>query len=299
MDKIRALEYFISVAESGSFSKAAKAIGVPASSISRRIQDLEADLGATLLHRTTRVVSLTEIGSLYLEQIRPAMASLEYADEIIGDQSSTPSGMLRITASPGYGGLKLLPAIKKLRLRYPELIIDLELTDHIASLASADVDIAIRVTAEPPERAVARKITDNEYILTASPNYIDRYGMPESLNELNSHMTLLYRGPGRVIHWQANTKFGWKECRAKPVFISNLGDVLVREAVEGAGLALLPRWGIQTHLTANELVSITLSDATLSVSRNLSSGVYLLYHRPKYGLAKIKASVDFLLSELR
>jgi len=112
---MRALEYFLEVAETGSFGKSAKAFGVPASSISRAIQNLEAELGATLLYRTTRVVKLTELGALYLEQVRPAISSVANADEMLREQPHAPSGLLRITSTPGYGGFCLMPALTKLR----------------------------------------------------------------------------------------------------------------------------------------------------------------------------------------
>ena len=101
MDKLRALHYLVKVADTLSFSRAARAFGVPASSISRRITDLEALLGIDLLHRTTRTVRLTEAGALYLEQVRPGLAQLDDADELVGQRSSTPSGTLRISAMPG------------------------------------------------------------------------------------------------------------------------------------------------------------------------------------------------------
>lgn len=298
MDRLRSIESFIKVADLGSFSAAAKAIGAPASSISRRIQDLEAELGATLLHRTTRVVRLTELGSLFLEQVRPAIMALDYAEALVTDQPSSPSGLLRMTASPSYGEFRLLPAVRKLRTRYPELVVDVELTDHLSDLSRDEVDIAVRMTAMPPERAIARKLTGNSFCLVASRSYLDAFGRPERLVDLADHRVLLYRGPGRVVFWQAKTSDGWVEVRSSPAFICNVGKELVAEACDGKGLALFPRWGIQDHLTTGTLEAITLEDANLALSRDDESGVYLLYHQPRYRLNKIRAAVDFLTAEL-
>ena len=124
MDRLRAIEYFAKVAQLESFTAAARALGVPASSISRRVRDLEASLGTALLNRTTRKVSLTELGSVYLHQVSPALQALDHADDLIADRSSDPSGLLRITANPGYGRLLLMPAIHKLRRTYPNLVIE-------------------------------------------------------------------------------------------------------------------------------------------------------------------------------
>ncbi|MFT5997380.1 MAG: DNA-binding transcriptional LysR family regulator, partial [Glaciecola sp.] len=117
MDKLRALKYFLEVAETGSFSGAAKVLGVPASSVSRRIQDLEVQLGALLIQRSTRVVQMTELGALYLEQISPAIQALDDADNLIEQHSDIPSGVLKISAIPGYGRFCLEPALAKLRKR--------------------------------------------------------------------------------------------------------------------------------------------------------------------------------------
>jgi len=298
MDKLRAIKYFLKVSETGSFSRAAKALGVPASSVSRRIQDLEKELGAVLFHRSTRLVKLTELGQLYLEQIDPAVTSLEDANEIIKQHAQSPSGNLRITASPGYGRFKLMPVLRKLKVLYPDIVLDVELTDKVINLTQNQVDIAIRATATPPERTVAHKISNNEFVLVASSSYLKKHGTPKTLADLHKHKTLLYRGPDGILHWQAKTQSGWEEPLTQATFISNEGETLVQEVLEGAGIGLIPKWGVKENIEKRELIQISLEDATLSVTRSENSGIYLLYHRPKYSIQKIKTAVDFLISEL-
>lgn len=298
MDRLRAIGYFIKVADLGSFTAAAQATGVPASSISRRIKDLEKDLGVSLLHRTTRVVRLTELGSFYLEHVRSGVKSLDYAQDLIKDRAASPSGLLRMTATPGYGRLLLMPAVKKLRRKFPDLVVDVDLSDQLSDLAGNEVDIAVRATAAPPDRAIARKLTDENYVLVASRTYLDRHGIPKSLSDLREHRTILYRGPGRIIHWQAKTNDGWVEAKTNPAFVCNVGRQLVEEAADGTGLALVPKWGVESELADGTLISVSLPDAELSLTRLASPGVYLLYHRPKYRLNKIRATVDFLIDEL-
>ena len=298
MDRLRAIHYFIKVADLGSFTAAARAIGVPASSVSRRIQDLEADLGTSLLHRTTRRVRLTELGAVYLAQARPALKALDYAEQAIQDQPSAPSGYLRITANPGYGRLRLLPALKKLRAFYPDLIVDIELTDQVYNLANHEVDIAIRATAELPDRAIARKLADSRMVLVASPDYLKEHGTPETLEDLKFHKTLVYRGPQRVIDWHARTEDGWQEIQTNPTFICNIGRELVEEALAGRGIGLFFAWGVVDELASGQLLEVTIDGAELSITRVEESGIYLLYNQPKYRLNKIKTTVDFLLDEL-
>ena len=298
MDKLRALEYFLRVSETSSFSQAAEMLDVPASSVSRRIQDLENLLGISLFHRSTRVVKLTELGTLYLEQIRPAMAALTLADEVVGQHAETPSGVLKITVAPDYGQFRLLPALTRLRERYPKIICDVELTDEITSLTQNDVDIAIRATASLPDRAVARKLADGKFVMVASPYYLDLHGVPRTVADLQGHKALLFRRPQGLLYWQAKMADGWHELRLPPAFISNQGAALLDEAIAGRGLALIPKWGIMTNLADGSLVEIELDDAEVAASRNENAGIYLLYHRPKYSLTKIRTAVDFLLSEL-
>ncbi|MDA9176089.1 LysR substrate-binding domain-containing protein [Alphaproteobacteria bacterium] len=298
MDQLRAISYFIKVAELGSFAEASKALGVPASSVSRRLQDLEAALGVTLLSRTTRVVKLTELGQIYLDRVRPTINDLRHANELVRNQLSAPKGSLRISAITGYGEYMVVPALRRLRQLYPDLIVDLELTDQLIDLANDDVDIAIRVTAAPPERAIARQLNGNRSVLVASPDYLSQHGIPETLDDLQHHQTLLYRGPDRIVYWQAKTAGGWTEIKTQPAFVCNIGKELRAEAAAGHGLALLPSWGVQPQIDAGHLQAVTLNDGKLHLSRNEQTGTYLLYQQPKYRLTKIKVAVDFLVETL-
>jgi len=298
MDKLRAIKYFLKVSETGSFTRTAKEFGVPASSVSRRIQDLEKDLGAVLLHRSTRLVKLTELGALYLEEISPAVATIENTNEILQQHALKPSGILRVTANPGYGRFRLMPALRKLRKLYPDIVIDVELTDRLVNLSQNPVDIAIRATASPPERTVACKISNNRFVMVASPKYLKAHGVPKSLAELRAHKTLHYRGPNGPLSWYAKTVEGWEELSHSIAFISTEGEALVEEALTGFGIGLIPVWAIGAHLEAGRLIELKLNDTELSISRNDNSGIFLLYHRPKYSIRKIRAAVDFLIAEL-
>ncbi|MEM9841271.1 MAG: LysR family transcriptional regulator [Pseudomonadota bacterium] len=298
MDRLKAIEYFIKTVELGGFTAAAKSLGVPASSVSRRVQDLEETLGTSLLHRTTRAVNLTELGALYLEQVRPALEALAHADDVILDRPTSPTGQLRITAAPTFGTVALLPAVTKLRDAYPDLIVDLELTDHAYNLANNEVDIAIRATADLPERVIARKLVDNNHQLVASPDYLARRGTPRHLADLSQHQAVFYRIPGRIVDWHAKTAHGWRDVQIHRGFVSNISEALLSEVLAGRGFALFPSWGIGPELASGALIPITLRDARLSLSRSEQSGVYLLYNQPKYRLNKIKTTVDFLVREL-
>lgn len=298
MDKVRALRYFLKVAETSSFTLAARAFSVPASSVSRRIRDLEAELKVELFIRSTRVVKLSALGQIYHDQVKDIVSALDNADEFVSQHSKVPSGILRITAMPGYGRLVLEPVLERLRQKYPEIILDVELTDQVSDITKNEVDIAIRATSVLPERAVAKKLSNNRFVLIASPEYLEKNGVPMTTEDLLNHQSLLYRGPNGILHWQAKTKGTWRELRTNPAYISNNGFALMQAAIAGQGIALLPEWGVSLELESGALRTFNIKETRVSVGRVTDSGIYLVYLKPRYGILKIKAAVDFLVGEL-
>jgi DNA-binding transcriptional LysR family regulator len=298
MDKLRALHYLLKVADTLSFSRTAKAFGVPASSISRRIADLEAELGVELLHRTTRTVRLTEVGALYLEQVRRGVAQLNDADDLVGRRGSTPSGTLRISAMPSYGRLLLMPALQDFGERYPDIVLDVHLSDALVDLGRDQIDIAIRGGHLPQERVVARKLDPNRLVLAASPQYLRTMGTPRTLDDLQGHRALMYRGPHAVLKWLGRDEEGWREIPAAPAFISNDGTSLVAMACRHRGLVLLSEWGLKDYLDRGELTEVTL-DQPVSLSRAGEMGIYLLYLQTRYRAPKVRVAVEFLVKRLQ
>ncbi|MEM8608891.1 MAG: LysR family transcriptional regulator [Myxococcota bacterium] len=298
MDRLKALRYFLKVAETASFTDAAKAFSVPASSVSRRIRDLEEQLGVELFHRTTRVVRQTELGLLYERMVQEAVNALDHADHVVSEQSENPSGTLTITSMPGYGRIRLIPALLRFQERYPDVVLDVQMTDQVADLSRGEVDVAIRASSELPERAVARRLTANRFLLVASPGYLAEHGTPSSLRELEDAKTMLYRAPVGILRWKALRDEVWVDVDAQVVLASNDGSLLVEAALLGRGIALIPEWGITHELARGALVEIHLDDAQVSVTQTPNPAIFLLYHRPRYQLQKVRAAVDFLLAEL-
>jgi DNA-binding transcriptional LysR family regulator len=299
MDKLRALHYFLKVVETSNFTKAAKAFDVPVSSMSRRIKGLESALGVELFQRSTRVVRLTEQGSLYYDEVKGAIAALNHADELVSLHTKIPSGTLRITATPGYGEVCLMPVLALFRQQYPDITLDIQLTDQVADITRDQIDIAIRVGVEPEDRVVSRKLSDNKFVLVASPTYLNDHGTPLNLAQLSGHRGLYYRGPNTVFYWQVNVNGEWLQLQNKANIISDHGAGIVKAAVEGDGIALLPEWGIKEQLSDKTLQVINLSDAQVAMARGQETGIYLLYIKPKYQIQKIKVAVDFLITHLR
>lgn len=298
MDKLRAMRYFAAVARTSSFTRAAAMLSVPASSISRRIGDLESELGVALFRRSTRHVGLTELGELYYSHVADVLHSIEQADEVVREQSQAPSGTLRITATPTYAEMRLLPSVSAFRRRYPDIVVDLNLTDEVLDLSGHALDIAIRATARPPDNVVARKLSDNRFQLVASPEFVARSGLPKTLSDLARFRTLHYRTPDRVFRWQALRDGEWTEVESRPAFVSGHAPSLLSAALDGEGIALIQEWAVATEIAEGRLRRIVLEDAQLSVTRTVDPAVYLLFHSPKFRLQKVRVAVDFLLSEL-
>ena len=298
MDQLRALRYFSKLAQTLSFSETADYFRVPSSSVSRRIKDLEENLGIELFLRTTRSVSLTDLGVLYLAEIKTALQTIEIADEMCKAQSISPSGTVRITAMPAYAELYVLPAIDKMRKLYPDLEFDLNITDQTLSLSSNDADIAIRATSDLPEQVVARQLSKHNFILVASPDFINQNGKPQTSDDLNWFPIFMYRTPRGVLNWQAQKNQIWKDIELTPKYVSNHGQSLLESVVSGQGIALLPSWGVAKEISTGQLQEIELKDGRLSTSGDLKMNMYLLYHPPKFQLKKIRLTVDFLYREL-
>ena len=298
MDQLRALRYFSKLAETLSFSETADYFRVPSSSVSRRIKDLEETLGVELFLRTTRSVSLTDLGVLYLTEIKTALQTIDIADEMCKAQSISPSGTVRITAMPGYAELYVLPAIDQMRTIYPDLEFDLNITDQTLSLSSNDADIAIRATSDLPDQVVARRLSKHNFILVASPDFINQNGRPQTSGDLCRFPVFMYRTPQGVLNWQAQKNQTWKDIELTPKYVSNNGQSLLESVVGGQGIALLPSWGVEKEISIGQLEKIELEDGRLSTNGDVKMSMYLLYHPPKFQLKKIRLTIDFLYKEL-
>lgn len=297
MDRLRAMHYLLKVSDLLSFSRAAQALWVPASSVSRRIADLEAELGAELLHRTTRAVRLTEAGRLYVEQIRAAVGLLQDADDQVTQRGGAPKGVLRLSVMQGYGQSRVMPVLREFQALYPDVVVDAHLSDAVVDLGRDQVDLAIRGGRQPQDRVVARRLNPNRFVLAASPTYLKRHGRPKTLDELSGHAALMYRGPNAIIKWHGQDEDGWRELPMTPAFITNDGATLIGLACEHRGLVLLPEWSLEAALRERRLQRVEMAQ-TVSVSREGESGIYLLYLQPRFRIPKIRVAVDFLVSRL-
>ncbi|WP_189607777.1 LysR family transcriptional regulator [Saccharospirillum salsuginis] len=293
MDKLRALQYYVRVVEEGNFSRAARHFSVPPSSLSRRVADLEAHLGATLLKRSTRHVQPTEVGLLYYDNARDILERLAASDEAVSHYQSRPMGRLRVSATVGFGETILLPVLDRFTRQYPDITLDVRLSDELSVLDRDDIDLAIRGGYAPDERVIGIKLMDNTFVPVASPAYLDRAGYPRHPLDLRQHSGLYFQTPQGPTPWLCRIDGHWQDVSGPPAVISNAGRWLLDQAVAGKGILMMPRWALQPSLDTGELVQLDLTPTPV-ITRNPDIGIYLLYQKLRYRVPKVRAAVDFL-----
>lgn len=298
MDQLRAIRYFSKVVETGSFTKAAKAFGVPPSSLSRRVSDLEKSLGATLLQRSTRIVKLTEVGRVYYNDVQQILNQLEQSKETVRSYQTTPMGRLRISSMVGFGEKILLPLLEEFSALYPQIVLDVSLSDELSALGRDDVDIAIRGGYAPNERVLAIRLMDNEFVPVASPSYFKKYGIPEHVMELKEHRGLYFKAPAGPTPWLCYVDEQWHDVSGPVVAMSNNGPWLAQKASNGEGILMSTRWALASYLESGTLQELTF-EHELAVTQHADMAIYLLYQKQRYLVPKVKAAVDFLVGKIK
>ncbi len=190
MDKLAGMATFVRVVEYGSFAAAAEVAGVSAAMIGKQIRDIEQRLGARLLHRTTRRQHLTEVGQLYYERSKQALAEVELAESSASELQASPRGRLRMIAPVGFGSDSLVPALVEFQARYPDVSVDLTLDNRRYDLIPEGFELGIHIGEVEDETLVARRLRPYRRILAASPGYLARHGAPQRPEDLAAHQCL-------------------------------------------------------------------------------------------------------------
>jgi LysR family transcriptional regulator, regulator for bpeEF and oprC len=288
---------FVKVVECGSFTQAAQRLGLPKTTVSRKVQELETRLDARLIHRTTRKLGLTEAGTVYFEHCQRIANHLDEAENAVHQLQSGPRGWLRITAPYALGLIRISPLLTEFRTRYPDVRVEMILSNDRLDLIAEELDLALRVGPLPDSSLVARKLASFEGQVYAAPDYLARHGEPLSPEDLEHHRSLINplssRRAGGRFYWPLSDGHRNEEFPVSPVFVCNdpfglkpmllagdgmmlTSDVVVREELEaGAIRRVLPAWSGPT-LDLN---------AVFPHSRALSP--------------KVRVFVDFLIERLR
>lgn len=287
------IETFLAVANGGSLAAAAKALRLTPSAVSRSIARLEARLGVTLMRRTTRSLALTAEGLAYRDRMSVLLAELESVENGLGRAQQGPRGLLRINASPSIGTMGLLPILPLFIARYPDVTIDLALSDAIVDLVEERADIAIRIGPLRDTRLRAKKLAHSRMMLVASPDYLARRGTPKEPDDLDAHDCLRFSFRRSVDSWPFRVDGKIVHRPVQGSFFGNSGEVVRLMAVAGGGIARHGRFHVAQDLAAGRLVEV-LPD------HNPGDGedIHALYAPEDRAAARIRAFLDFLDEEL-
>jgi DNA-binding transcriptional LysR family regulator len=289
VDQFAALKSFVAVAETQSFSAAARRLKIDKSAVSRQVGDLESELGARLLNRTTRSLSLTHAGQSYFERAARILAELEDANRAVGQMRASPRGKLRIAAPMSFGFLHLMPALTDFLARYPDVVVDLTMNDHFADLVGEGFDVAVRITTLASASLIFRTLAPARRVICASPEYLSVHGEPGSPDDLKSHICLFYSNLPSARDWRFVTADGapW-HVTVRGRLSANNGDALRIAALHGHGLAYLPTFIVGPDLHSGRLLTV-LDDF---VTQDLS--ISAVYPHSRQLSPTVQAFVDFL-----
>lgn len=292
MDRIDAMKIFVTAVEAGSFSAAGRALGMPLTTVSRRMADLESHLRARLLHRSTRRLVLTAAGQSYLAACKRILGDVEEAERAAAGEYAAPKGELIVTAPTVFGRLHVLPVATRFLLAYPDVDLRLVLGDRVLNLVDDHVDIAVRVGELPDSSLVARRIGTIREVTCASPDYCARRGTPQHPHDLITHDGITFDGlmPAGAWHFEANGAAIWVNVRSR--LTVNAADAAIDAAIEGVGIARVLSYQIDRALRAGELALL------LEEFEPPARPVSLVHaHRGRLPI-KMRAFIDFALPRL-
>lgn len=288
MDRLAAMQAFVKVVETGSFTCAAEALGISRTMATVHVARLEDHLAVRLLHRTTRRLGLTEAGTAYYERCAALIAEIDGLEGSLAAMAEKPAGMLKISAPVSFGVLHLGAALAEFVERHPAMRLDVNLNDRTVDLVEEGYDLAVRIARLADSSLVARRIATATLRVCAAPAYVKRHGAPKTPAELASRQCLGYAYAGTGDKWSFDGPRGLIEVRVRTETRANSGELLRELAVHGQGIALLPSFIVAGDLKAGRLVTLLPRyDAG-------QLGIFAVYPSRKYLSAKVRALVDFL-----
>jgi DNA-binding transcriptional LysR family regulator len=291
MDRLQAMEVFVRVVESGSFSRAADSLDMARSLVTRQVAALEAHLGVKLLARSTRRLSLTSEGSDYLEKCREILTLVSTAENDLGGDQRAPRGLIRLSVPMSFGLRQLMPLLADFMAQYPEVTLDVDFNDSTVNLIEAGLDMAIRITARLEPTQVARKLSSCAIFTVASPAYLARRGTPLLPQDLGQHDCLDYTGyePGR---WTYEVAGEHVIVPIRAALRANSGDALLDAAIRGLGICRPPSFIAATAIQTGQVVPI------LSEFFTERPGLYAVFPTNRYLPQRVRVLVDFLAQRI-
>jgi DNA-binding transcriptional LysR family regulator len=297
MDRFAELKAFCLVANNGGFSAAARQLNVATSSVTRLVDALEQRLGAPLLNRSTRSITLTDSGRNYFDHASQILAALDEADDAAAGRDAEPAGVLRIAAPVTLAIRYIAPLLPELARRYPRLELDMRLSDALTNMVDEAIDVAIRIgNPEQQPNLIARKLASHTRHIVASPAYLATHGAPQTPDELSQRNCLLFAYGASRSTWRLRNADLATEVEVGGSLHVNNAEMLRQAALGGLGLTLLPTWLIQPDLDAGTLVPV-LSEYQANPGE-MDVGIYAVYPANRRGASKIRVFTDLLAAAL-
>lgn len=288
MDTLMSLRVLDAVADLKSFTAASERLGLSPAMATKHVQHLETRLGARLLNRTSRSVSLTEAGTVYLARMRPLLEGLDEAEAQISHTAIRPAGRLRVSMPVWMANSAFAKLVARFHAQQPEVVLELDLSPRKINLVEDGFDVAIRVTSNLESGLIARKLGEVQFRLVAAPSFLDRHGRPGSLDDLQGAPFLAYTQVAREGRVQVPTPQGIMEIAFRPVLLSGNEALLMHAATEGMGYSFMPHWLVDEALHKGQLEHL-LPDL-VKPSAPLSA----IYPDRSFLPAKVRSFLDFL-----
>jgi DNA-binding transcriptional LysR family regulator len=293
VDKLQEMRAFVTVFDMGSFVRAADAMNLSKTAISRLVGQLEARLGTRLLHRTTRKLSLTPEGEVFHERCRQLLDGVAEAEAELTAFSGEAIGQLRLNVPVTFGLLHLAPLWPAFMALHPRVVLDVTLSDRLVDLIDEGYDLAVRIARLQASSLVSRQLTSTRMILCASPEYLRRHGVPEHPSEIARHAVISYTLLAMGEQWEFEGPRGPVSVKIVPRMRTNSGDTCCAAAVQHQGIVLQPSFLVGAHLASGALVEV------LPQYRSVELGVYAVYPTRKHLTPKVRALIDFLVGAFR
>jgi len=288
MDRLNSMTIFVEVVNGHGFTAAANKMSLSRAQVSKSVMQLEQHLGIRLLNRTTRRISLTDIGRIYYERCKTILQDIEEIEGIAMEQASKPHGTLTLSAPTSFGTLHLNEAIPHFLKKYPEVQITLKLADRFVDVVAEGYDLVIRIAELEDSSLIARKIAPCKRVFCASPEYLNKNGIPKVPQDLAIHHCLIYSNELKADTWVLHGLEGIESIKVNGPVCADNGDVLRSSAVAGLGITLLPTFIISDDLRTGRLHQVLSNYSPPEIS------IYAVFPSRRYLSAKVRTFVDFL-----
>ncbi|MDR5752846.1 MULTISPECIES: LysR family transcriptional regulator [unclassified Caballeronia] len=284
------LEFFVLLARHGNLAAAARELDLTPPAATKRLAQLEARLGARLVNRTTRSISLTTEGETYLHYATRILAEVREMEDAVSSSRSVPRGLLRVNATLGFGRTTIAPLVSEFARRNPHVEVQLDVTDRPVDLVESGVDLAIRFGSLPDKRLNARRVMTNRRFLCASPRYLEQHGAPTSLADLAGHQCIIHRQNDDAHGIWRFTRDGRSEAvKVRGMLSSNDGDIVLGWALDGHGILVRSEWDLAKYVESGRL-RIVLPEFVLP-----SADLFVYYANRRNQSARARAFIDFLI----